>query len=117
MDTHKPLKSWVVEVRHPIPAPLLERQREFFIDNLLVRIRFIIVMIRWTGLAPWEFELLFPGRRCYIDAVAGRRHGSERIARSAPPPLLLPLPRWARWPLLFRRLRRARNTSTLKPQP
>jgi len=25
--------------------------REFFIDNLLVRIHFIIVMIRWTGLA------------------------------------------------------------------
>jgi len=24
----------------------------FFIDNLLVRIHFIIVMIRWTGLAP-----------------------------------------------------------------
>jgi len=29
---------------------------EFFIDNLLVRIHFIIVMIRWTGLAPWERE-------------------------------------------------------------
>ena len=28
-------------------------EREFFIDNLLVRIHFIIVMIRWTGLAPW----------------------------------------------------------------
>ena len=27
---------------------------EFFIDNLQVRIHFIIVMIRWTGLAPWE---------------------------------------------------------------
>jgi len=36
-------------------------QREFFIDNLLVQIRFIIVMIRWTGLAPWEFEFPFPG--------------------------------------------------------
>jgi len=33
--------------------------REFFIDNLLVRIRFTMVMIRWTGLAPWEFESLF----------------------------------------------------------
>ena len=41
---------------HPDPA-----EREFFIDNLLVRIHFIIVMIRWTGLAPWEFELPFPG--------------------------------------------------------
>jgi len=26
-----------------------------------VRIRFIIVMIRGTGLAPWEFEFPFPG--------------------------------------------------------
>jgi len=36
-------------------------EREFFIDNLLVRIHFIIVMIRLTGLAPWEFEFTFPG--------------------------------------------------------
>ena len=36
-------------------------EREFFIDNLLVRIHFIIVMIRWTGLAPWDFEFPFPG--------------------------------------------------------
>jgi len=35
------------------------RERDIFIDNLLVRIHFIIVMIRWTGLAPWEFELPF----------------------------------------------------------
>ena len=36
-------------------GPLREREREereFFIGNLLVRIHFIIVMIRWTGLAP-----------------------------------------------------------------
>jgi len=38
-----------------------QREREFFIDNLLVRIHFIIVMIRWTGLAPWEFGFPFPG--------------------------------------------------------
>ena len=36
-------------------------EREFFIDNLLVRIHFIIVMVRWTGLAPWEFEFPFSG--------------------------------------------------------
>jgi len=36
-------------------------EREFFIDNLLFRIHFNIVMIRWTGLAPWEFGFLFPG--------------------------------------------------------
>jgi len=28
----------------------LPKQREFFIGNLLVRIHFIIVMMRWTGL-------------------------------------------------------------------
>ena len=27
-------------------------EREFCIDNLLVRIHYIIVMIKWTGLAP-----------------------------------------------------------------
>jgi len=36
------------------------REREFSIDNLLVRIHFVIEMIRWTGLAPWEFEFPFP---------------------------------------------------------
>ena len=35
------------------------RERDFFIDNLLVRIHFIIVMIGWTGLAPWELEFAF----------------------------------------------------------
>ena len=36
-------------------------ERAFFIDNLLVRIQFIIEMIWWTGHAPWEFESRFPG--------------------------------------------------------
>jgi len=36
--------------------------REFFIDNLLVRIHFIIVMIRWTGLAPVHLPLMFRRR-------------------------------------------------------
>jgi len=35
-------------------GPQNRLEREFFIDNLLVRIHFIIVMIRWTSLAPWE---------------------------------------------------------------
>jgi len=38
-------------------ARITVREREFFIDNF----HFIIVMIRWTGLAPWEFEFPFPG--------------------------------------------------------
>jgi len=42
--------------------PNLLAEREFFIDNLLVRIHFIIVMITWTGLAPPQpFECPFPG--------------------------------------------------------
>ena len=36
-------------------------ERKIFIDNLLVRHHSIIVMIRWTGLAPWEFECPFSG--------------------------------------------------------
>ena len=32
-------------------GPLLCLDREFFIDNLLVRVHFISVMIRWAGLA------------------------------------------------------------------
>ena len=40
-------------------------RREFFVDNLLVRTHFIIVMILWTGIAPWEFEFHFPGSLIY----------------------------------------------------
>ena len=48
--------------RHFIaPPPTLPAERDFLIDNLLVRIHFIIEMIRWTGLAPCEFEFPFPG--------------------------------------------------------
>ena len=44
------------------------KEREFFIDNLRVR----IVMIRWTGLAPWEFEFPFPGS--LTSTVLAHRH-------------------------------------------
>ena len=37
------------------------QERDFFIDNLLVRIRLFIEMIWWTGLASWDFEFPFPG--------------------------------------------------------
>ena len=43
--------------RQELPCP----ERDFFIADLLVRIHFIIVMIRWTGPAPWEFEFPLPG--------------------------------------------------------
>jgi len=38
--------------------PILH-QSEFCIDDLLVRVHFIIVMMKWIGLAPWEVESLF----------------------------------------------------------
>ena len=58
----------------------------FFIDNLLVRIHFIIVMIRWTGLTPWEVE--FPFRWCRCRSSWSR----NRPALSGPGNLhLLPL--------------------------
>ena len=50
-------------------APSLER--EIFIDNLLVRIHCIIVIIRWTGLAPWEFEFPLPGSLTSIFFTGG----------------------------------------------
>ena len=45
------------------PAPVSRGERDFFIDNLLVRIHCIIEMIRWTGLAPRESEFPFPCKR------------------------------------------------------
>jgi len=52
----RPVGSTQQSARLPSRHLRSRREREFFIDNLLIRIHFIIVMIRWTGLAPWEFE-------------------------------------------------------------
>jgi len=54
------------------------RERESFIDNLLVRIHFIVVMIRWTGHAPWEFEFPFPLHR-QVDG----RGAAERVVQGS----------------------------------
>ena len=61
-------------------------QRDFFIDNLLVRIHFIIVMIRWTGLAPWEFEFLFPGSltSTFLYYLPHPPHSQARPRRGSP---------------------------------
>ena len=72
---------------HPSP-----REREFFIDNLLVRIYFIIVMMRWTGLAPWEFEFPFPGSLTSTFLTQVRNYVAEifskpRTPNSKPHPL------------------------------
>ena len=48
--------GFFMELYMGIAMPIPCQEREFFIDNLLVRIHFIIAMIWWTGLAPWEFE-------------------------------------------------------------
>ena len=55
---------------------LFRREREYFIDHLLVRIHFIIVMMRWTGLAPAKFELPFSGSLtstflCFAEFLLG----------------------------------------------
>jgi len=56
---YEPVSGNVITL-HP-QVPLKPREREFFIDNLLVRIHTIIEIIWWTGLAPWEIEFPFPG--------------------------------------------------------
>ena len=48
----------------------ITRERDFFIDNLLVRIHFFVEMIWWTGLAPWEFEFPFPDSPCLSSEYA-----------------------------------------------
>ena len=54
------------------PFPCRGRgEREFFIDNLLVRNHFITVIIRWTGLALWEVEFPFPGSLTYSFLAGG----------------------------------------------
>ena len=60
----------LLEKPHPLPSEV-GTEREFVIDNLLVRVHLIIVMIGWTGLAPWEFEFPFPGSLTSTFLVAG----------------------------------------------
>ena len=48
----------------------------------LVRIHFIIVMIRWTGLTPWEIEFPFPGS---LTATFLYWRGATKLARAPHP--------------------------------
>ena len=43
----------------------------------IVRIHFIIVMIRWTDLAPWEFEFPVPGSLTSTFIVRERSKGER----------------------------------------
>ena len=60
--THSTLGVGVIKKRRRATrcAPCT-RERQSFIDNLLVRIHCMIVVIRWTGLAPWVLAFPFPG--------------------------------------------------------
>ena len=58
------------------------REREFFLDNLLVRIHLIIVMTRWTGPVPWEFELSFPGS--LASTFLGEGNNLNRFKQALP---------------------------------
>jgi len=78
-DFDKYVKPWFPDLYQTVPNPSPLNP----IDNLLVRIHCIIVMTRWTGLAPWEFAFPFPGsltctflsdRRLRARAASVRRH-------------------------------------------
>jgi len=53
----------------------------YCIDKLLVRIHFIIVMIRWTGLAPWEFEFPY----IYLPRWSATSRQATQSSRPARP--------------------------------
>ena len=52
--------------------PVIPSESEIFTENLLVRIYLIIEMMRWTSLAPWNFELRFSGRLISTFLAKGR---------------------------------------------
>ena len=58
-----------------------ERAREFFIDNLLVRIHVIIEMIWWTSLTPWDFLNSLFEVALYLHSYSRRIH---RVANPHP---------------------------------
>ena len=68
---------------HLHPAPALPKKA----DNLLVQIHSIIVMIRCTGLAPWEFEFPFRGSliSTFLVEVDKLRGQTSRFLPSSSP--------------------------------
>ena len=45
----------------PVPEGTYWTESEILIDNVMARNDCIIVVIRWSGLAPWVFGFPFPG--------------------------------------------------------
>jgi len=83
----------------PLLKGRLKRLSSFFIDNLLVRIHFIIVMIWWTGLAPWELVGgMSPrhGRRGFPRPRARVPIGTVLNLRTTTSQNCAAVPRWAR---------------------
>ena len=62
-----------------LPAQVTHLEREFLIDNLLVRIHFIIAMIRWTGSHHGNLNSLGSGRSKVVRGawLRQRRHMEE----------------------------------------
>jgi len=75
---------------------MFNEEQEFFVANLLVRNHFIMVMIRWFGLAPGDHLLLLPiqlpaGDAClslYIKVYSICDSGWDHLT----PPLSIQLP-------------------------
>ena len=51
-------------------SAVFKRERDFSLDNVLVRVHVTIELIWWTGLASWGFGFPFPG--CHISCHTGR---------------------------------------------
>ena len=60
-------------------------EREFFVENLMVRIHFIIEMIRWTSLTPRESEFPVPGSLTSTFLGTLGKEGLDRKFRAAFP--------------------------------
>jgi len=85
LDTFRTVSEEEVAALRAEAADAGSSEREFFIANLLVRIRFIVVMIRWTGIAPCEFEFPFPGSSTstFLERFLNLRPASTTIRDSA----------------------------------
>ena len=84
---------------------ILQKERQPFSDNLLVRIHCIIEMIWWTGLAPWVFEFRVPG------SLMRTQHQPLALAHRLQHVLQTP---WAQYPAVERIWHTYRCTSIIK---
>ena len=76
LEKREDVPATVPAAAHERPCHVVScREREYCLDNLLDRIHFIIVLIGWTGLAPWDFEILFQvAFHLYLPQGIMRKH-------------------------------------------